>query len=301
MAFKPVLRGLAALMLMSGAAAHAQGSKASISTSSSVSADAASGSSVATEQESALDWMRNNMTVSYTNWFYGSSANDPLNGSMPGKDGKESEEYTPINMVNRATLGFKTSATTVLSANYESTFQATGKREYVNVDPFLRFQKSKLMEQGRFSLDADLRFYAPVEKKGIAQGRLATVRSTQYFKYSPPASRASFVLTTYVKGRAHRSGRKEKAQDLEVYAGPEVDYQITPNLKAMVLYEMAAQHMRKDDTTAGLINKGTDLEPGIVWDISKNVSLNPYLNITTGERINMGTTTVNAVLSVALI
>ena len=62
------------------------------------------------------------------------------------------------------------------------------------------------------------------------------------------------------------------------------------------LYEMGASHTYGDDA-GNLDNEGTDFQPGVLWRIIPGLEVNPYLNIYTGGKINLATTSFGMTLS----
>ena len=90
--------------------------------------------------------------------------------------------------------------------------------------------------------------------------------------------------------RSNVFGKYGYGYDLELYLGPNVNYQISPTLLVTLLYEMRGSHTFGDKF--GKLNSGgTDLQPGLTWDVTPHLMLNPYLNLLTGGKVNLSTTT----------
>jgi hypothetical protein len=68
--------------------------------------------------------------------------------------------------------------------------------------------------------------------------------------------------------------------------------QVTPKLQAWLLFE----YLGTARTGKALLKMApyTDLEPGLTWQINKQVSFTPYLDLKTSNRVALDTTTINA-------
>ena len=50
-----------------------------------------------------------------------------------------------------------------------------------------------------------------------------------------------------------------------------------------------------------LVSDGTDLQPGLSWDITPNLNFNPFLDLKTGGNVNLDSTSMVFTLSWKLI
>lgn len=102
-----------------------------------------------------------------------------------------------------------------------------------------------------------------------------------------------------VPAQVSETGMDPSQPEIFVYLGPSINYQILPNLGVSVVYEMGAQTERQD-SMLNFYNGGagaTDLEPSLSWDVTPTFNLSPYLDIKTGQRIALDTTSYNLLLT----
>jgi hypothetical protein len=95
-------------------------------------------------------------------------------------------------------------------------------------------------------------------------------------------------------------GSKAAGADIEMYAIPNVDYQISDTLVANVGFEMDARHSVGQPLNV-LDSAGTYLDVGVSWDITPNLNINPFIDMKPTRRFALDTTTFNAVLSLKLL
>jgi hypothetical protein len=154
-------------------------------------------------------------------------------------------------------------------------------------------KKSNIINENGWNMAADIRAYAPASKMSLDKQQSISVRSTQYTNYT--IGRWTVGATTYIR---YFSLRAPEGKTWELYAGPEIGYQITPNVSVGLLYEMLAGHKK---ATSGLENIGTDLEPSATFQVTPAISLSPYLDIKTGGRISWETTSVNLLMVASIL
>jgi hypothetical protein len=250
-------------------------------------------------QPSILD----KLTVNYTNVFYGPSLETPLKNDQP--DVMLPTSGTPLDMKNYISVGYKLTDTVRIAPVFYFRLNPTSPHEFRLQDPYLRLSNSKIFSSKRVSISADIRYGAPVSERSRQDWKsLGYFLSKQVTDISIPDSRFSFTLITsaqvFLQPRATGLMSGTPTILSEAYAGPMVNYQILPNLQAFLLYEMVARSNRVD----GLLSQssaGTDLEPGLSWDITPKLNFSPFLDIKTGGRIAADTTSIGAIVSWTLL
>lgn len=65
--------------------------------------------------------------------------------------------------------------------------------------------------------------------------------------------------------------------DLRIYGAPNLSYNLTRNVQFTVWNDLVS--LRHFLGTSGLVNDPIDVEPGINWNVTPYLSLNPYVNI----------------------
>jgi hypothetical protein len=251
-------------------------------------------SSAATSTSSAAPKLIDKLTVSYLNVFYGASITDPAASTQPNTDTGEARGGSPIFMKNYVSVGYKINDRVTLAPVLYWTYQPVRGNDLTLKDSYLKLGHSKVLSIGNFSMAADVRLAAPTSTVSRDVGRIGYLMSKQVSSFEIPKSRFTLGLTTY--GMVHAYSKAAGKQMTEFYAGPSVDYTITPTLRAGLLYEAAAAHTYGQGATA-MNNLGTDLEPNVSWDITPNINLNPYIDLKTSQGIKAETTSIGAVFS----
>lgn len=221
--------------------------------------------------------------MSYYGIFYG-PAIEGTSKYQPTQQGINNTD-APILLKNYLFLGY--------SIDDNLAFGVTGLFDYVPVkvneqgiswrDPYLRLVNVHLLQSGNFNLLGDLRYHIPVSK-GTKPGQvlsrdqdlLGGVETFQVATYQ--FDNSPFSIGTYASARVNLYGSQGFGNDMEFYLGPNVTYQVTPSLAFVLLYEANAAHVYKDKSFS-FVNEGTDLEPGISWNITPRLNVNPYLNL----------------------
>lgn len=165
-------------------------------------------------------------------------------------------------------------------------------------DPFLKISDNSLFQSGNFNLYSDVRFHFPVTSMSQASDLKMGVQSVNALTFIPEGSR--FVFGLYASLWSNFYGQYGYGDDIFAYLGPNVSYQISPTLALTVLYDLQASHVLGDDLF-NFYSNGTDLEPGIFWDITPRLSINPYLNILPGGNMSFSTTSFGMYMSWLLI
>jgi hypothetical protein len=258
-------------------------------------ADTTSSANVNTVAPSLLS----KISASYMNVFYGPSIDSMGTADQPVASAGAAN--VPLMMKNYVTAGYKLSDdTTIAAVLYWRNFARQIKgSNFMMRDAYAKLSKGSLYKNGNYNVYGDLRLTAPTYSVSQDQTFITSVGSKILQSYTVPNSRLTLALENYVEVRAFSDRVKAgslSGYDTELYAGPQLSYQITPTLAAWGLYELDTYHM-----VAGAgdrwVNEFTDFEPGLSWDITKNLNFSPFLNITTGQSISLNSTSINAILN----
>lgn len=267
-----LISSLALASLMVGSAQAATTSAASSSTASKL---------------STAKKIRQDLTSSYFGIFTGGAANDPLAKVQPDLE-------TGVTLDNQLTLGYKITPKLTASINPVYTIRALGNDGMTASN--VRLSHSSLISRGGFNLGADLRAYPGVTDDLKASNINLYLRSDQVASYTIPGSRFGLGLITSVRNYQRNSKADANAMDFKFKAIPNAEYRVSSKLAVTAMYEMAMAHNKGDPATS-MNNAGTYFEPGLSWDISPTMNLNPYVDIATGTQIKAATSQIGAILA----
>lgn len=162
-------------------------------------------------------------------------------------------------------------------------------------DVGIKLFDKKTVNSNGFTLATNIILQAPTSDYSQDRKMQYGIKTTPSIRYVFPNSR--FSTGAFTEAKAYVGAKKGK--DFKLWAGPWVNYKVSPNFSLNMLYEMEADHFpgKPDfDFTSVL----TDLQPGVVWNITPKVLVNPFLQIYTGEKITVGRTAIGAVVSATL-
>ncbi|MEO5969265.1 MAG: hypothetical protein ABIQ95_05010 [Bdellovibrionia bacterium] len=224
--------------------------------------------------------------LSFLAIFYGPSLKDPSR-SQPNLSG-DPDPDRPVNLRNFINLGYNLSDRLAITGTVYGTLQPFLQQKLVIQDPFIRVSDNSLFNSGPFNLYADFRVYFGVSSVSRQSDQYFGIQTVEVATFAIPDSH--FSLGTYGAVRSNVFGKHGYGYDLELYLGPHINYQVSPTVLATLLYEMRGAHVF-GAKFGNMINDGTDLQPGLTWDVTPQLMLNPYLNVQTGGRVNLKTTT----------
>jgi hypothetical protein len=154
------------------------------------------------------------------------------------------------------------------------------KQAGVQLKPlYIGMVNAKVLEPGsNWSLDMDARFYLPIGDVAAAQDVITGFRTSQFLQYKLPGSRWTVGSSSYIRAWVYGSHGHGFRNDWEIYVSPFAFYRINPSLVATLWLDVL-QLGHAHNTAGGFTNLPMDIQPGIKWEITPKVSVNPYLNI----------------------
>jgi hypothetical protein len=298
---------------VSGLALASLVSSAALAATTTAPAPAGSQTTATAESVAPAPKLIDSITASISGTFLG-----PSLAAMTGNDDNVGASQTsdlngdvdkPINFEGAIAVGYKLTPSTKVSANM--TFIAYPVRgEGVELlNPYLAISQSNMIKSGNYKLDGSMRVYAPTSEPSRLASQITAVRLIQSQGYS--VGRWSLVMDTFIQGSFFGEDIQKKdaatgliveqnaAAQLAAYVAPSLSYQITPTLAAVVYYEAVARHYANSD----LIDWkpfGTNLNPGVSWDITPKVNFNPFLQLN-ASRANTEAVVLGANLSASFL
>jgi hypothetical protein len=238
------------------------------------------------------------ISANYFALFYGPGVQGGNFDYQPSPTGGGSDPTRPVTLKNFLGVSYNLTDKLAITPTAYWTYQpAAIGSPFVMRDPFIRFSDSSVFFADGLNLYSDVRVHMPVTSYSRSLDLRSGFQTVHALNYMFPESRFSAGL--YGSARYNVFGPQGVGNDVELYLGPNVSYQLTPALAITTLYEMNAAHVY--GSSGSLVSDGTDLQPGVSWDITKEVNFNPYLNFNTGGNLGLAETSVGAMLSVKLL
>lgn len=157
------------------------------------------------------------------------------------------------------------------------------------------FNRKTISGQG-FTLATNFTVQAPTSESSKNRHMTLGLKATPNVRYIVPHS--SFVIGAWTEAKAYLGVTSGKT--FKLWACPYVGYNITDNFGLNLSYEMEAHHLF-GKSALDFTNYQTDLMPGVVWKITPQLMLNPYVQIYTGNKITLENTGLGALLNATLL
>lgn len=244
------------------------------------------------------------ITASYSGVFSGPSIGNPSN-YQPDDQGHIIEEpFNRIVLRNSINVGYKLSsdivAGPVANFNYYP-FPVVSNNAFELADPAIRISHSKLINEGNFNMSGDVRALIPATQRTQSKGIITAIRAWQTSTYQVPNSRLQLGAYSFARAYLYKSGAKEDSMTLEAYLAPFVGYEFNKTVSMSLTYEMNALHRANESIFSWSPKDPTDLSLGLSVNVSPKISVNPYIEIFPGGKINLDATQVGAFITARLL
>jgi hypothetical protein len=237
-------------------------------------------------RKSFLDLLSEKTTLVYSGTFRGGPLMDLRNSCQPSVDGNI-DRTNPLSVESQVTAGYKLSKDLMVGAVGHFMYFPVGKpvgtgQNVQLLDPSLTISKSDLIRWEGFRLKGSLLAELPaVADDFLQRNHLATALSSVVnMTYTLPNSPLTVGVFGYLRGYVPTSEASPTCRTYKVYVAPNFNYQLTESFAATLWIDLIqANRYAGSHFITGLENATVDIEPGINFDITKNVSFNPILNI----------------------
>jgi hypothetical protein len=272
-----------------------------------------------TSSTKAKNGILDRISASYTNVFYGPSVGTWDMKHMPDYTTGDAVMGQPLMSKNYLSLGYKVNNNLSLSGTFytysyyaDSLSPAGVVTRHAGVrlaDSYVKATIPKAYHQGNFNLAVQALITAPLSDNSKATSRITFAAAKQLFSYEVPKSKMTLSLETYEEAHLysnrHKAASVNGTYDLDFYTGPTVAYQLSPTVSVSALYEFET-HRKVGAHGMDFDTNYMDIEPGVSWDITPRINLNPFLNLpvyTEGQttNLNLKTTQICAVLALKLL
>lgn len=164
--------------------------------------------------------------------------------------------------------------------------------------PHLLLESKNIVTTKTFKWTGDLRFYLPVGDRAAMNATRFGARTTQTISYKlTPA--LSIASENMIRAWSFDSFGTGSRSDFEVRVSPFASYQFSDAWSATLWSDLLMMD-HPLGATGGLQPRLANLQPGVRWDISRAVNINPFVNFLPGN-MSIDTTTLGFVLNARLI
>lgn len=237
--------------------------------------------------QSVYERIADKAILNYYGVYRGSSLNDPGGALTPLGDGTL-DTSGPQSIESLVTLGYKfnkdTTASIIAHFYYYPGIKPDGTSEgFQNLDPIIQFERKNLINSNGLKLTGRLGFELPLSgyDRLVSAKDLTAVTATGILSYDVPKTSLTVGLFGYIRGYIPTASTPDDARTYKLYVAPNMNYQISPTVAATLWVDLvqATRNGNAPGFIGGLQGDYVDIQPGINWDITKNISLNPFFNI----------------------
>jgi len=244
-------------------------------------------SSVSTKNETpVVQKITEKLGLTYWGVFNGGSLQNPLSTYQPLPDGSL-DNSSPQGFENVITAGYRHDKNTFIGAvghfyYFPSQTPVGQNQNFQLLDPALAFFKNNIIDSKEFSLSVRLYTFLPLSSFDylLSKNLAGAVSPTAILNYQVPNSQLSVGLFTYIRGYIPTSNTPDDARAYRIICAPMANYQLTNTLSATLWIDLVqSTHYRNSQGYLSFDNLPVDIEPGLSWNITPNISINPILNI----------------------
>jgi hypothetical protein len=239
-----------------------------------------------TAEKSLLEKLSEYGTLDYFGTYRGSSLSRMDSTLQPGVNGAL-DPTSPAMLDNSITAGYKINKDWIVGGVghfylFPWSDPNGGGQKLQLLDPTLFVSRPELINDRGFKLDTRLTFFLPMSKYDtlVSNGLATAITAVFNARHEALMSNLTVGVYSYVRAYIPTSDTHANAPSNTVVAAPYGSFQVNDRLAVTLLVDLLSV-TRNYGTGffSGLKTGVVDIEPGISWDITKNITINPFLNI----------------------
>jgi len=244
---------------------------------------------------SAVDQFVNPISINYFGLLFGPSLGKM--GMLQSTVDGQVDPDAPVELRNFLGLGWNiTNALSLTGTLYWAAMaQSTQPLEFR--DPFIKLAHNSVFNWGGFNLYADLRVHFPISWGSRNADMLASVQTFQMLTWA--AGNTGITLGLWGSLRGNYFGSQGVGSAVEAYVSPNVTWQMSEKLGLQILYQINAS--QEVGSREGMTTDDVNIEPGLVWDITQNLMLNPFVRFHPYNGISPNNTSMGLLLNWTLL
>lgn len=221
------------------------------------------------------------VSVSDFTFFHGPSLTTMSSPYSVDASGKATTAYN-INFDNDLTVAYKLDSDIQIGPEIPFVWVPVMGQKLLLGDLGIKAFHRNTVSQNGFSFTTSVAVQAPTSSTAQARNMLFSVKTSPYARYDIQDSRFSLGIWTEAKTYFG----VDSGKSFKLWGAPYVAYKISPKLSLNFQYEVEADHFVGMPGMA-LSTYYADFSPGIVWNISQQVLLNPFVQIYTTRQVDV--------------
>lgn len=232
------------------------------------------------ESRSLLDQLSDHYALTYWGNYYGPAVSG-TNQLSPGPVGFPSADQYLDSVV---TASYKINPNLLLGVAQEFYYRPVVGQDLTLLDPAVRLQALHVIHNDHWDLKLEGWAYGGVTAPSRADGEFSGLKFVQNLNYS----NGNLTVGAYAYERQYFYDSTNplagtSIEDRRWYLAPNGSYAIGKNVQVTMWVDWIQSLHFRGDTGFMPTNYPWDAEPGINWDITPQLSLNPYINVYPGN------------------
>jgi hypothetical protein len=247
--------------------------------------DVVGASSISTQERSFLDQMSEVTTLTYSGVYRGAPLGN-LGSTLQPKVNGDLDETSPQSIENLVTAGYKINKDWMIGVLGHFYYFPIGNpvgtgQDVQMLDPALIINKSNLFTYGNLKINGRFTAQAPLTSADyLVPNELASAMTTTFIStFEVPNTSLTLGIFSYIRGYVPTSDALDTVRTYKLYVAPNANYQLTQNVALTLWVDLVQASRYGGSGIVNLANDPIDIEPGVNWDITKNISINPIINI----------------------
>ncbi len=239
-----------------------------------------------------------NFSAGLTSVYHGATLADPTAGSTIDNKGNLNKNFT-ANFDNEASFAYK------LKNNFSFgpvvpflvlTRADKNNDNFILGDAGVKLSHHHTIATDHFALSTNLIVQAPSSDSSKNRGMRYAIKTTPSARYT--FSDPRFTLGAFNEGKYY--AKVVKGTTLKLWTLPYVNYKASKNFSWNLAYEME-WHRDLGRGALEFTNYRKDIQPGFIWNATKNISVNPYLQFYTNKPLTLRDAGIGTFISATMI
>ncbi len=255
------------------------------------------GTSISTAPTSEKKSVLEKVYLSYFGTYHGPSTQDlgsPRTVDIYGHTGPKTMQQ---NFDSEAGLGYRISSDVTAGIVVPFFYFPVVGGDFSLGDVGVKVSNSHLLRTKQFNMSGNLILQEASNLDSRLRKMSYAVKTTPSFRYMVP--KTSITLGAWTEAKYYAGVIRGKT--FKLYANPYVNYALSDRFSFNVGYANEWNHFVGNQDSLYFNKVSSDLEPGFIWNITKKIMVNPFLQMYTTEKLSWKNTAFATVISASIL
>lgn len=226
------------------------------------------------------------VALSYFGVYAGPALSRPGDGGTINTTTLDYDDTSPQNLYSQFKLDYNLTPNVFIGPVVNFYLIPVPNQDHFQMsDSGLRIGHKQILHTDNLNLMADFRVMAPLRPSYRARDERLDLQSLEVFTYTLPKTKWTLGVVGFHYFQVYGGGAPTRdpldpkdPRDLNMYFAPNVSYQFTKTVAATLYYELYPYHVLNGSWLSYSADPA-DIAPGINWDITPTLSINPQVLI----------------------